>query len=587
MNARSPRWPALIAGLALALGLCGIRWGLPSRARLERVLPPAADTPEFRARLMQSWSSLHERFGSDIMVSAESWTAPFLGVQRAAPGWTQPPDLLLNSARSFYLRSAHEDEQTLLIVLSRMRPWRFELNPHLFTYGGAYVYSVGAWLALGAALHLAALHTSLAPYMADPAQMASLYFVGRLFTVAAYLACGLMLLRIGRRHLGEEAGIFAALFFILSPGAVVQAHVLKLHMLWSFLVLWTLDLSLGLLAAGGPAAYAAAGAVSGLAVGTFLQAWPACLVVGFACALRVGALRKSPAAELKGLAAAAAASLAAFFATNPYWILDWTSARAELQWLGHFSAFNATHPFIFLSHAFAKAVTWPILALIAAGAALAFRKGRREPALWLCLFAFLAGLAMMATVSGVTSVRQVRYFLGFLAVGQLLAGRAAAELLQWKSRRRPWLLAAFALALGNLVLEGTTYAYNFRADAGDLSTHVVSGAWIEAHVPPGSSIGMLRLPQPSNAPYFRYDRYDLRFIESARLFAALPAAELPRYLAVTSPDYDDRPAMEPNLSRYELAAEFDRPRIVPWIRIHPTATTANPLIDVYRLKEAR
>ena len=41
----------------------------------------------------------------------------------------------------------------------------------------------------------------------------------------------------------------------------------------------------------------------------------------------------------------------------------------------------------------------------------------------------------------------------------------------------------------------------------------------------------------------------------AKRFAVLPAGELPQYLAVTSPDYDDRPLMEPNLARYERIAE--------------------------------
>ena len=587
MSVRAPGWPALICGLGLALGLCGVHWGLPSRARLDRVIPPGLDTPEFRRQLMESWSQMYKSFGTDVMLSTKAGFAGVQGVQRVAAGWTRPPVLLENSVRSFYLRSAHEDEQTFLIVLSRMRPWRLEMDPHLFTYGGGYIYSLGAWLALGAALQLASLHSSLAPYLADPGQMASLYFVGRLFTVAAYLGCGLMLLRIGRRHLGAEAGIFAALFFVFSPGAIVPAHTQKQHLLWSFFLLSTLDLSFSLLATGGWAAYAAAGAVSGLTVGTFLEAWPACLVVAFACALRIWTLRKPPAAELKGLAVAAASSFAAFFATNPYWISDWRTVRAEMSVLSGVSTFDVTHPFVFLGHSFANSVTWPIMALVAGGAALAFAKGRREPALWLCLFAFLAGLAMTTTIGDVARVDQVRYFLGFLAVGQLLAGRAAADMIRWKSPLRPWLLAAIALALANLVMTGTTYAYNLHVDAGDRSTHFESGAWIEAHVPAGSSIGMLRLPQPSNAPYFRYDRYDLRFFERADLFAVLPIGELPRYMAVTSPDYDDRPAMEPNLSRYELAAAFDRPRLFPWIGVDPTAMTADPVIEIYRLKEPR
>ncbi len=588
MNARSPIWPALLSGLALALGLCGIRWGLPSRARRDLVMPLGSQTAAYQQKLIESWAKMHERFGSDIMVSPESWAAPFTGVQRVPPGWTEPPPLLQNSVRSFYLRSAHEDEQSTLIVLSRMRPWRLELNPHLFTYGGTYIYSLGAWLALGARLHVAHLHTSMAPYMADPGQMASLYFTGRLFTLACYIGCALMLLRIGRRDLGAEAGLFAALFFILCPGVVVQSHVLKNHMLWAFLILCTLDLSLVLLATGGLAAYAAAGAASGLAVGAFLQAWPGCFVVGFACLLRIAAPRRPAAPELERPGRRRRVERRGVSRDQPVLAvgLEVGARRDEsAHRLEHFrrdaSAARAE------SFVHERRSRGRILALVLAGGVAAFVKGRREPALCLTLFAFLAGLAMTMTLGGVLGTRQVRYFLGFLAVGQLLAGRVAADLLRWKSPRRPWILAALALVLANLALTGSTYAYNFHADAGERSTHVESGAWIEAHVPPGSSIGMLRLPQPSNAPYFHYGRYDLRFIASAAFFAVMPAAELPQYLAVTSPDYDDRPAMEPNLSRYELAAEFERSRIVPWITIDPTATTANPLIDIYRLKEPR
>ncbi|MFI5360583.1 MAG: hypothetical protein ACHQ49_01335 [Elusimicrobiota bacterium] len=589
MNARSPWWTALVVGLALALGLCGLRWGLPSRERLDRVLPPGADTPEFRQELMDSWAQMHQRFHSDVDInlSLESWAKPYTGVQDVAPGWTRPPVLLQNSFRSFYLRSAHEDEQSYLLSLSRMRPWRLELNPHLFAYGGAHLYSLGAWLAACAAVRLVSLHSSLAPYLADPAQMASLYFGGRLYSLAAYLGLALLLLRIGRRYLGAEAGILAALFFLLSPGAVVASHLLKHHMFWSFCVVLTLDLSLGVLESGGTAAYAAAGAASGAAVGAFFPAFPACFFIAAACGLRIAARPRSALAELKGLAAAAAASLAAFFATNPYLISDWRTALAEMRILrGLQGTFSLASPFLYVAHTVADGATRPVLALIGLGVVAAIARGRREPPLLLCLLSFFAGVAMLTTVRDVAADIKIQYFLGFLAVGQLLAGRAAADVIRWKSPLRPWLWAGIVLLLANLGLTAATYAVSFREDAGSSSNHAASGAWIEAHVPPGSSIGFLRLPQPSNAPYFRYDRYDLRFIESSTMFAGLPAAALPEYLAVTSPNYDERPFMQPALSRYELAAEFARPRLVPWIEIAATATTADPLVDIYRLKPA-
>ena len=94
----------------------------------------------------------------------------------------------------------------------------------------------------------------------------------------------------------------------------------------------------------------------------------------------------------------------------------------------------------------------------------------------------------------------------------------------------------------------------------------------------------MRLPQPSNAPFFRYDRYDMVFIDP-NIFGDLPVSELPEYLALTMPDFDDRPGAQPNLSRYELLKSFARGKLFPWIEIDPTATTANPLIEIYRLRK--
>ena len=53
---------------------------------------------------------------------------------------------------------------------------------------------------------------------------------------------------------------------------------------------------------------------------------------------------------------------------------------------------------------------------------------------------------------------------------------------------------------------------------------------------------------------------------------------------MTIPDYDDRPFLEPNLARYERVARFDREEPFPWIPIERSATTANPIIEVYKLK---
>lgn len=572
----------LLAAFGLALGGWGLKWGLPSRERLDLVMPPGLAGPAFGRILSDSWKAMHERLGANLMLNPEAWKS-FSGVRNTPAGWTTPPEVLLNSYRSFHVRSAHEDEQTMLIILSRMRPWKFEFHHHMFTYGAVYLYSLGAWLALGWAAGLVSLHTSLEPYLADPAKMAGLYLAGRAFSLAGYVACSWMLLRLGRRVFDSTTGLLAGLLFLFSPGVVTQAHVMKNHTFWAFLALWTVDRSLTLLETGKKSDYALAGALSGLAVGAFLNAWPACLVVGAAGGIRV-LLGKATAKEFgNGTLLAAAASVAAFLATNPFWLFSWDEALREMAVLKTVGALDLRHPFIFLWNPVRHGVTWPVLALGAAGAALAARRGLKEPGVSLLLIAVGLGLAATVTFGGVYDTRHMRYGLGWVSLSMLFAGHAAVFLLRSNTRFRPLLVGVVSLVFSNSFLSGATYSRNFALDAGKDSTHARSGAWISEHVPEGAVIGLLRLPQPSNAPYFRYGRNPMMFIERP-FFAGLRPEELPGYLVVTVPDYDDRPFLEPNLGRYERVARFERDEPFPWISIERSATTANPIVEVYKLK---
>lgn len=584
---------ALNAGivlLGLAFGLWGVSWGLPGPERLARVLPPGLDGPAFHQELASSWSAMHQALGENLMVNPKSFGS-FTGVIETPAGWKTPPKELLNSYRSFYLRSEHEDEQTILLALSRMKPRKLQFNPHLYTYGSLHIYSVGAALAAGAVLGQVAVKSSLLHYLANPGDMAAMYLAGRLLSVAAFVGCGLMLLRLGRRHAGgDEAGALAAVLFLMTPAAVVQAHVLKQHTFWAFLALWTVDRCAAVLARGSPKDYAAAGAAAGLATAAFLGAWPACLVVGAAGAMRLAGLHAPdgrpcrPAPEIKGLALSGLCAAGAFLLVSPYWVTGFGEATAEMKVLSGFSAMNPSHIWLFATNALRRSVTDPVLTLMLGGAALALLKGRREPVLLLCAVAFLIALASTASVGGVLATRQARYFIGWIGVGSLLAGRLLQELRALKGPAGRFATATAAVVLAGLACQGLTYAHNFAAGAGDRSNHFRSGEWIEKNVPAGETIGLLRLPQPSNSPFFRYDRYRLLFIEPP-LAASLPAGKLPRWLALTIPDYDDRPALAGVLARYERVAVFPRARLFPWIEPDPSSTTANPLVEIHRLRE--
>jgi len=579
-----------IALLGLALGLWGIRWGLPGPERLARIMPPGLDGPAFHQTLAESWSRMHQSLGENLMLNPRSFDS-FTGAVEIPAGWKTPPAPLLNSYRSFYVRSEHEDEQSILLALSRMKPKQLQFKPNLFTYGALHIYSVGAAMALGAFLGLVTLKSSLLFYLSDPSKMAAMYLAGRLLSVAAFVGCGLLLLRLGRRYLGSvEAGAFGAVIFLLTPAAVVQAHVLKAHTFWSFFALLTLDRCGVVLERGRLKDYAAAGAAAGLTVASFLGAWPACLLVAAAGALRLGGLheaqgrRPEPLPEIRGLALSGVCAAAAFFLVSPYWLVDFREAMLEMKVLSGFGALSPSHAWLFATHALRRSVTDPVLVLMFAGVALAAVKGRREPFLLLCAAGFLLALAATATIGGVTSTRQVRYFLGWAAVGSLLAGRLLQELRSFKGPPGRFGTATAAIVLAGLACQGLTYAYNFHLGEGARSNHFLSGEWIEKNIPEGETIGLQRYPQPSNSPYFRYDRYRLLFLEPG-LAATLPPAKLPRWLAITVPDYDDRPALAPVLGRYELLASFPRAKLFPWVSIDPTSTTANPLIEIHRLRE--
>ena len=417
----------------------------------------------------------------------------------------------------------------------------------------------------------------------------AMYTAGRLLSVATFIACGLMLLRLGRRSTGSsEGGGLGAALFMMTPLAVVQAHVMKGHMFWSFFALWTLERSVRVLTRGKLKDYAAAGAVAGLAMASSVGAWTACLVVGVSGAMRMGGLHEPngrpcpPWTELRGLVVAGFCAVAAFLIVNPYWLLDFRTAALELKMLGtHHGGLNLSYLGLFVTNALLCSVTAPVLTLMLGGAALALLKGRREPVfLWPSPS---PGARILGDVQQCHRDAPGALLLGWAGVGCLLAGRLLQELRALKGAAGRFGTATAVIVLAGLACQGLSYAHNFYLGESDRSNHFLSGAWIEKNISAGETIGLLRYPQPSNSPFFRFDRYRLMFIEP-RLAPALPFEKLPRYLVLTIPEHDDRVALAPILRRYESLAVFSRARLFPWIAIDPTSTTANPLVVIYGLK---
>ncbi|MBI5595544.1 MAG: glycosyltransferase family 39 protein [Elusimicrobia bacterium] len=555
---------------AAVLAFWGAAWCLPDASRIARVLGPEADTPALRARLESSWRDLHARLGKDILLNPSSWSYGFPGRAEVPAGWTEVPDALLDSARSFYMRSGHEDEPNILNAVARLRPTREGLNPRIYFYGGAYIYGLAAWIGLGAALTPAALVPGVAYYMENPAQLAWLYWLGRTFSGALYLAVTALLAFLGRRHFGAAAGLAAAALWAASPGVVMQASYMKPHIMGTFCTLAAFALAAELLRRDDARWGVAAGAAAGLAMAAVAHHGLACLIVAAAAGLRLAG-GKPWRGEALWTAKAAGAFILAFLAGTPYLLTEPRTTLAALGEVGRSAPFSLAQVGRLLSLGLPRALTLPVYAALAVGTAWGFRQ--KDPVLRLALAGFLPFVAAYAILPHAVQMDAVRYLAG-LPLGLLLAGAAAARF------GRAGLAAAACAALFAGV-QSAVLDFNLAADRPGRSTRDAAGDWLEAEVPAGAELGLLRLPQPSNAPYFRWSRYRLSFIQP-EVFAGLPAdAALPEWLVLTHPTYDDRVAAGPTLSRYELVKRFS-PRAPRGLELPFGQTYGNPTVDVYK-----
>lgn len=562
----------LVALAAVALSLWGTGWCLPDRARLERVLPEGGDTPALRAALEKAWGQLHARLGEDILLNPESWGYGFSRTAEVAAGWKVVPEVLVSPARSFYLRSGHEDEPNILNAAARLRPTLRGLNPRIYFYGGAYMYALAGWIAVGAALTPARLVPGVSFYMEHPEQMAWLYLLGRTFSGACYLAVAWLLFRTGRRLFGEPAALAAVALWIAPPGIVILSHAMKPHLMGMFLTLAAYALCVETLRTGETRWGQWAGAAAGLAMAAVSHLGMASMIVALTAVLRVAEGR--PWREEAGwVLRAAGLFIAAFLAATPYLLLEPKTTATALREVGKLSHPCLENLWVFARSGLLHGLTWPVYLLFAAGLGWAARQ--KDAAVRLALGSFCLMYLTEIILPHVLQMDSIRY-LGALPLGLLLGGAAAAR--AGKGGLALAGAAALFAAAHSAVLD-----YNLALDRPGSSTRDRAGDWIEAHVPAGADIAILRLPQPSNSAYFRWNRYRLRIYEPP-VFAALAAsAPVPEWLVLVHPSYDDHGAAGAALARYKTAARFEPagPRL---LQSAVGDSYGNPVVEVYRRK---
>ena len=518
-----PLWLPAVVAVFFYLGVKGIGWGLPGKARSDIVLPQELRNAGFYDLMIKKRNDIYaltEQSSTGRMAEKndKGVTAVMknLGIARdRVYVFNKEPGTLADFVRPYLLRSNHPDEQMTLAALSNMKPAKLDFNPRLFQYGGAYIYPVGAWLGALKISGLIFLTGDLERYFESPGEMAKIFVAGRAFSLLCGLASLILVYFMTLKHFGARTAAIAALFFSVMPGIVFQMHVMKPYTLSMFFSLAALYYSFEICDdPGGAANYFLSGMFSGLAIGSMPSYG---LIIIAPAAVFVTAKEKSAKNALIFIAAAAAF----FILTNPYWILDYKSLSAELHGFSSGKASLQLPAFIFfLTRQIPEGTGIVFMIAAACGIMIAMmRAGKKEVILAVSVVLPVLLVSFLFKYLEF-SVQTVRLVLPWIAMSCILSGSFIDFL--FEKAKMKW-LGYCLLAMILLELFGHSYicAENFRLDAGNDSTRLMAGRWIEGNIPPGSRVGLYGLPEPFNVPPMDFRNYRVSILFDTSSFDGL------------------------------------------------------------------
>ncbi len=410
-------------------------------------------------------------------------------------------ETLDRSMLRFKLYSIEADEIAVIIALARIRPSQLQFDPHLYQYGGAFLYPLGVYYAALSKLGVLFIG-SFEQMLANPQAIDSVWIAGRFFVLLATAAAGVLLyltLAEFAPPLVAEAGLA---IFLFSPATIMLSQVIKPH--WYALIFTNLVLLIMArtiirrrLTGAGETVLAIA---VGLAVGSVptlalfaIMAWGALLFLFWRGDIRVGVLFRVP-----------AIALAACIITNPYYILDWQAVAAErIGQAGWFEpGFSARTLLAFLRNSVLSGFG-VVLSLIFA--AVLIQRYMRPASAGARLFGL--GILIAMIVMAVITAKQDTWHSTFRYIPFVLPAMItflAIPPLRYRT-------TIFVLVAAGAIVQSIPLKLAYFDENSDIhSTRLASAAWIDAHVPPNAAI-CVSAPDlaPYSVPPFRFDRHKI------------------------------------------------------------------------------
>lgn len=460
----------LLAGLFLLIQLSGIDYG----TRLN-------DAPHIAG------------FDVDSDVRAESAlerrTIPGAGAGESLDRWMV----------RYKLYSVEADEHLNIMALARIQPQAGQFDPHLYQYGGAWLYPLGAWYLVLSKLGVVPI-ADLPTLLAEPDRMDAVYVWGRVLVLISVVIAGGVLFDALRRMGGAgDASIATAVFFAV-PATVMFSQVMKPHwyaLLWMVLAIHQLVIGFQQRALP-PAREGTIAVAVGLAVGSVLT--NGLFAVGVWLALSAMVLRSW--APRWAVVRVPVVAVLVYVCSNPYVLLNPTAYLREGEmaagWLDTLGGPGTVWKFIENSLLTGFGVAPFGLALAVAAWTIA-----RPPtafARWIAVY----GLAVIIVIGVMTATlghwhTNTRYAPYLLPAGLLLL---LAQ--PWPQRR-----TILAVVLGLTLLQSAplAIAYHDENDAARSTRHRTAG-WIGDNVPAGSGLCFgTDTPAPFDVPPVDFRRY--------------------------------------------------------------------------------
>lgn len=438
----------------------------------------------------------------------------------------------------------HADEPQVVMVA--VNAAMGQLSPGFFAYPALFPYLSGLVLRLWVLVQpwvWTDFQAFFDQYCTDPQQA---FLLVRACGAAAGVGLVAATAWLGRRAAGPRVGLLAAAMVAVNVYAVRDAHFAVTDTPVALASALALVAILAVLEGRGPRSALVAGLAVGLAAGTKYPAGALVLPLAVAIAWRGWKAPGGPKLAGRDLLLAGVAAAVAFFVTNPFVLLDWSSFQADMareaerRLAVSAAQFEGPAWRWYLTQTLPTAFGWGGVILAATGGIWALLGRHKRLALLL-----LGAAVLLAPPFLVVSVGE-RYLLPATPVLAVLAAWASVQLARRCLPRGRWLantvLAALAFAL-LLPPLGRSIQVTRLLTLPD--TRVLAASWISESLAPGRRIALEWSYVPEVDPEV-FEVLPLRYEVGG------PTEQGADYIVVSSYAFN-RYFMEPDAHAQELA----------------------------------